>query len=317
MRSLVFLLALLCALAPSMAQAATSTIPSAAAPTFDASIFFDAINTNPPTLIEQQPVRIYATITNAGTADIEGLVRFFDNGVFIGGKIFSLRAGNRPEDAWVGWTPKAPGLHTIRVEIVNDTEFPEATPANNTASASFTVLGDIDKDGIADTQDEDMDGDGLTNEQESVKKTDPALADTDADKTNDAQDAYPLDPNKQVAPKPTPVPTPKPTVKPPTPTRTPTPTPTPSTTQPNEPLVEIQPLVVAASSTPEVSPTPPTPPEPTPTEVAPEPPAEPAKTSRLDTLLPTPLLKALAAAAAATAIGGAGALGVSLFLRKP
>ncbi len=194
---------------------------STLAASFDASLTSDDISLAKgqfPT--ERQPIRLYATLTNAGTEDIEGLVRFFEDDRFIGGKVFSLRSGTRPEDAWVLWTPSSPGEHTIRVEIVNDAEFPDATPGNNRASAAFVVHQDLDKDGLGDEHDPDIDGDSISNTEETRLGTNYRKTDTDEDGTPDNQDAYPLDPTRQrvVAPPPQPiiVPPTVPTVKAPT-----------------------------------------------------------------------------------------------------
>lgn len=303
-------------LSPFITEAATSTATSTVA-TYDASIQSGDIATGSTPLIERQPVRLYATITNTGTGDIEGLVRFFDNDTFIGGKVFSLRANSRPEDAWVVWTPSSPGTHTIRVQIANDEEFRDTTPADNTATATFTVAGDLDRDGIADDQDADKDGDGVTNTQEAAQKTDPAKPDTDGDQSNDAEDAFPLDPQKQVAPKPTPVPqTPKPTPKP-----TPAPTPTPKRVPKPSVADTLVTSTIAIEPTPEPIAVNAEPVIPTSTAIA-EAPTPPPTTStiektRWDNALSTPLIKALAIAAVVTTITGIGTLGASFLLRKP
>ncbi len=211
---------------------------TAQAASFDASVTRDDISLAKgqfPT--ERQPIRLYATLTNAGTEDIEGLVRFFEDDRFIGGKVFSLRSGTRPEDAWVLWTPSSPGEHTIRVEIVNDAEFPDATPANNQASTAFVVHQDLDKDGLGDEHDPDIDGDSISNTEETRLGTDYRKADTDEDGTPDNQDAYPLDPTRQrivvPPPQPTVAPAVAPTVKTPAQPVAPktTPTPVPATTR--------------------------------------------------------------------------------------
>lgn len=302
---------------------------------FDASIDADNISlAKGQHATELQAIRVYATITNVGSEDIEGLVRFFDNEQFIGGKVFSLRAGTRPEDAWVLWTPKTSGEHTIRVEIANDAEFPDATPTNNAASTIFAVHQDLDKDGIANEYDEDIDGDTVSNTQENANKTNLYKVDTDEDGVNDATDAYPLDPTRQRTPPPTPpssTPEPTPTTTP-TPAPTPRPAPaktTPVTTKTIAPSVQPSPATQPAFTTSET---------PTSTEAVTEPaivtttvssqaPTPPAPDTE-STPAPTPTIKrsawydqptarALAVAAGVTATAGLTALGVSMFLRKP
>jgi len=63
---------------------------------------------------------------------------------------------------------------------------------------------DTDNDGISDKVDPDIDGDGLTNDQEANLSTDPNNPDSDGDGCNDKVDFYPLDPKmcKKQSPKP-------------------------------------------------------------------------------------------------------------------
>lgn len=306
-----------------------------AAARFDASIDADNISlARGQHATEQQAVRVYATITNVGTEDIEGLVRFFDNEQFIGGKVFSLRAGTRPEDAWVLWTPKTSGEHTIRVEIANDAEFPDATPANNAATTVFAVHQDLDKDGIANEYDDDMDGDTVSNTREESQGTSMYKPDTDEDGTSDASDAYPLDPTRQqLPPPPPPALTPEPTpTAPPTPAPTPKPTPTKTSataaktvapTVPPSPITQVAPSIPEtptsseAQTEPTAVPTTASDPAPIPPAPSTEPAPAPAPIIKRSAWYDQPTARALAVAAAVTATAGLSALGVSFFLRKP
>lgn len=306
-----------------------------AAARFDASIDADNISlARGQHATEQQAVRVYATITNVGTEDIEGLVRFFDNEQFIGGKVFSLRAGTRPEDAWVLWTPKTSGEHTIRVEIANDAEFPDATPANNAATTVFAVHQDLDKDGIANEYDDDMDGDTVSNTREESQGTSMYKPDTDEDGTSDASDAYPLDPTRQqLPPPPPPALTPEPTpTAPPTPAPTPKPTPTKTSataaktvapTVPPSPITQVAPSIPEtptsseAQTEPVAVPTTASDPAPIPPAPSTEPAPAPAPIIKRSAWYDQPTARALAMAAAVTATAGLSALGISFFLRKP
>ncbi|RAP26367.1 hypothetical protein DID74_02180, partial [Candidatus Marinamargulisbacteria bacterium SCGC AG-333-B06] len=58
------------------------------------------------------------------------------------------------------------------------------------------LLTDTDNNGLFDDQ-EDMDGDQLTNLQEQTKETDPTQQDSDNDNVPDAFDKYPMDNTKQ------------------------------------------------------------------------------------------------------------------------
>lgn len=58
-----------------------------------------------------------------------------------------------------------------------------------------TVLPDLDRDGIPDRDDPDVDGDGLDNDAELALGSDPRVADTDDDSVSDGSDHDPLTPN--------------------------------------------------------------------------------------------------------------------------
>lgn len=248
----------------SPSRAATSTTT----PVYDVAISSGDITYTPARPTIGKSIRIYAAVKNNGTDDVEGLVRFFDGDTFIGGKLFSVRAQNRPEDTWIVWKPTTTGTHALHVEAVNDTPYRDQTPSDNRATISIFVEPDADGDGIPDSDDPDADNDGLTNTQEASKKTDPLNPDTDGDHVPDATDAFPLDPKRSVAPpkpKPKPIAPPqtKPSIKADSPALKSLPPLVSSSTEPVIVLEEAtssEPLPTVSSSTIPVAPTPPLPP---------------------------------------------------------
>lgn len=77
-------------------------------------------------------------------------------------------------------TGVAPGIFPVSV-IAKDADGQTAT---NTFTV--TVLADLDRDGVPDRDDADVDGDGLTNDAEALAETDPRNPDSDGDTLNDA-----------------------------------------------------------------------------------------------------------------------------------
>ena len=85
--------------------------------------------------------------------------------------------------------------------VAGTNEFSIRATATNELSATrvvrVIVLGDLDRDGIADRDDPDVDGDGLDLEEETLLGTDPTKADTDADGLSDpAEVALGTDPRR-------------------------------------------------------------------------------------------------------------------------
>jgi phage baseplate assembly protein gpV len=71
----------------------------------------------------------------------------------------------------------------------------DADGLRTTRLVTVVMLGDLDGDGIPDRDDPDIDGDGLTNEEELVLGTNPRDPDTDGDGMSDRLDPRPLEPN--------------------------------------------------------------------------------------------------------------------------
>ena len=202
------------------------------------------VTVTPTPVLAGQTVRIYSSIVNVGTEDVEGVAFISDDGGQIAVKPYSAKSGGKAEEVWTLWTPASQGTHTIRVDAVNDGNIPDATPGDNTRTVSVFVDIDTDGDGIGNATDQDDDGDGVPDDQdqfpldpskskdtdgdgqdnaadsdddndglydfeEAKLGTDTLKRDTDGDGVGDKEDAYPLDPNKsQTDPPPAPPGTP-------------------------------------------------------------------------------------------------------------
>ncbi len=153
-----------------------------------------------------EKIRIYTVIYNSSGQDIAGTVEFSDNGTEIGMTDFSIAQG-RVQDLWIDWVATA-GSHTISASIKNATaqlpsgEKVAVTVANAQAGGREQVVEkDTDRDGIPDSKDTDTDGDGLSNDDEERKGTDPLSPDSDGDGVKDSEDAEPLVSQKSVVEK--------------------------------------------------------------------------------------------------------------------
>jgi hypothetical protein len=159
------------------------------------------------TFLEGRTVRIYASVTNNSTEDLLGTVRFYSNGAQINGDQAISIFGNKTDDVFVDWAPGW-GAKNIKVQIFPwDSDGDD--PSNNVISRSIYVQQDTDYDGIPNEEDEDDDGDGALDEDDTYPLDPDEWADTDGDGTGDnadedddndgvpdEQDDLPLDPTE-------------------------------------------------------------------------------------------------------------------------
>ncbi|OGY41132.1 MAG: hypothetical protein A2Y67_00835 [Candidatus Buchananbacteria bacterium RBG_13_39_9] len=145
-------------------------------------------------LVVGQKIRIYAGVHNFGTEDVAGYVTFYQGDLLIGSsQVVSVRAGGLVDEVYVDWTVPS-GTFNIRAEIKGQDPKDENTANDLTVTSFYLPLPDNDQDSIPDIRDPDDDNDGLTDEIEAKRQTDPFDADSDDDGCLDNADDFPLDP---------------------------------------------------------------------------------------------------------------------------
>lgn len=140
----------------------------------DLSVSQGSISFVPKNFFVGQTVRIYTTVDQVGSSDTEGTVEFRTGEQVIGSKPISLKAGGRPEEAWINWIPTKVGDQMVEVTVRPEVGYTDMVQVNNSVTERVFV-------------DQDTDGDGIGNQTD---------ADDDNDGTPDARDAFPLDPKK-------------------------------------------------------------------------------------------------------------------------
>ncbi len=110
--------------------------------TYDMVVDATSIVTVPSKPHVGQIAKVYVTVHSIGKEDVEGIVVWNDGDKLIGRKSLSLKAGGSDEDVWTTWFPTTSGTHLIRVNIVNDPGYPDASPENNVAERAIVVEGD-------------------------------------------------------------------------------------------------------------------------------------------------------------------------------
>ena len=131
-----------------------------------------------------ETVRIYTAIQNNSGDDLKGKVQFSKNNEPIGNAPFSALKGGLIQ-VWQDWQAQE-GTYTISARIVDAT--PPVSSSFAIAQQEVVVDKDTDKDNIGNTQDQDDDNDGLTDEKEQILGTDPLNPDTDGDQIKDGDD---------------------------------------------------------------------------------------------------------------------------------
>lgn len=145
--------------------------------------------------LEGEIVRVFARVFNIGDTDVYGYVSFLNNGREMADpQPISVKV-NTYDDVFIDWETKA-GNFNIEARIIG-LNLTDDNPENNkTLGKEISVDLDSDNDKIGNAKDPDDDNDGLTDDQESILKTDLLNQDTDGDKIKDNIDVFPLDKNE-------------------------------------------------------------------------------------------------------------------------
>jgi len=158
----------------------------------DLSISDSDITFSKSEIFSGDTVRIYARVFNAGDNDVLGHVVFLNGNKKIADpQIVSLKP-NTYDDVFIDWKPTA-GTYNIEAKIMEVNPKDDNLGNNETTKTNVFVDKDTDGDNIGDNEDADIDGDGLTNDEEKTAGTNPLIIDSDSDKVNDKIDAFPLD----------------------------------------------------------------------------------------------------------------------------
>jgi hypothetical protein len=145
----------------------------------DISINTADINFAHDNFLEGKLNKIYAQARNNSDQDLLGTVKFFVNGAQIGSdQPISIVAG-RTDSVFINWIPDA-GENNIEVKIFA-WETDGDDPGNNVIVKTVNVLPDQDRDGIANQNDNDIDGDGFLNDEDAFPYNAGEYLDTDGD----------------------------------------------------------------------------------------------------------------------------------------
>lgn len=141
-----------------------------------------------------EKIRVYTIIFNGSAADLEGSVQFFDNGVAFGKVPFSLPGGGRVRDIWIDYVAKE-GNHVItarliEVEITGAGGVKRAVVLENSEAGKSEKLIDLDTDGdaIGNREDLDDDNDGLSDIDEIKNNTNPLKSDSNGNGVSDGEE---------------------------------------------------------------------------------------------------------------------------------
>lgn len=181
---------------------------TATAATGDLELVTSSIRFSPQPVMEGRKTRIYATVKNNSKDDLYGTVRFANQSE--GKQISSDQPisifGGKTDDIFVDWIP-APGEKIIGVNVMPWQGGDNG--GNNSYKITMDVVADLDQDGVADSEDIDIDGDSILNSADSFPRNQKESKDTDGDSIGDntdtdddndgvldAQDAFPFDPKE-------------------------------------------------------------------------------------------------------------------------
>ena len=180
--------------------------PQALAAGGDLAISDSGITFSTVGYLQGRTTRIWIVVSNNSTADLLGSVRVSVNGKGIAqDQPVSILAG-KTDDVFVDWVPGAIGSYKMSISIIPWISEGDNT-SNNTIVKDVFVEQDTDRDGIPDSKDDDKDGDGILNTDDSFPLDAKESKDTDGDSLGnnadpdddndgilDIDDSFPEDP---------------------------------------------------------------------------------------------------------------------------
>lgn len=198
---------------------------------YDLSIPGGGFYANNYSVLVGDTVKLYATVNNLGTVDVEATAVCKAGDSLVSAKPLSAKANGASEETWFTWTPISPGTFTLSLNVTLDGNISDPNNINNYAEIKIFVDTDTDGDGIGDQDDPDDDNDGVPDDdddyphdpsrstdtdgdgiddatdsdddndglydwEDEAQGTSPTDYDTDGDGVNDKNDAFPTDPNR-------------------------------------------------------------------------------------------------------------------------
>lgn len=130
--------------------------------------------------IQGTNTRIWITVQNNSPYDLLGSVRITANGEAVAGDQPVSVLGNKTDDVFIDWVPSKIGTYDLVINLI-PWESQGDDPSNNTVIQQVYVEQDTDRDGIPDSRDDDKDGDGVKNEEDSYPDDSTEWKDTDGD----------------------------------------------------------------------------------------------------------------------------------------
>lgn len=194
-------------------------LPLSAHAAADLAISSQDIRFSEPLFVAGGEVRIYAKIYNVGDEDVSGYVSFYQGSVLIDDSlVISLPANGNADEVYVDFvvpersfnilalirgtdpsdvnSSNDTALTSTFVPVVDDDRDNISNEEDNCPSVSNNSQLDTDSDGEGDVCDSDDDNDGLSDDVEAELNSNSTMSDTDADGVEDADDAFPNDPEK-------------------------------------------------------------------------------------------------------------------------
>jgi hypothetical protein len=174
----------------------------------------------PDQLLKGQSAKIYATVHNSSTHDLDGVVKIYDELTqkFVGSDQPVSMVAGKTDDVFVDFSSDVVGFHPIAIRVIPwDTKGDD--PDNNKVTKVITVFADTDGDGVPDNVDNcplksnpdqadmnhnrigdacdpDIDGDGVPNDKDAFPTDPKEWKDSDHDGVGDNSDAFPYDPKE-------------------------------------------------------------------------------------------------------------------------